>query len=370
MICAVPDTGQRQRRSAIPPVDNPFFVVTPPFTRTSAGVTVLHLLCHYLNAVGENAFIVHYPPAPDPGGGLSPNARLQICGEFPGGMNAPLITQDVLDFYNERRITPVVIYPEILDNPFSVSFFARYLLNYPGLLGPHYSQRAIFEFAYSKHLATGCNADDVLFIPTADLSFWNSDGASPIRSGTCFYAGKLQEIFGKKPQGLPTGSVEILRSSAMSRQEIRLLFWTKEAFYCFEDTSLATEATLCGCPTVFVANDHFSGIPLANLETTMDGACLYDEPSGLTRAKETVGNCECHILRSIAKVPLEVSRIAHTLKAHVQCHPFTSPFNYPFQPRLVLLDNGDSPDLLQKKEPLPQFAWARRLFQTLRGASS
>ncbi len=370
MTCEIQNAAVRPTRSAQLPVDHPFFIVTPPFVRTSAGITVLHLFCHYLNATGENAFIVHYPPAADPTGVLSSRARVQLCGEFPGGMNAPLVTQDVFDFYNERRITPIVVYPEILDNPFDVPFFARYLLNYPGLLGPHYTQRAPFEFGYSKLLANRCSADDVLFIPTPDLDFWNSDGASPKRSGTCFYAGKLQEIFGKKPEGLPPGSVEILRDKAMSREEIRLIFWTKAAFYCFEDTSLATEAMLCGCPTVFVANDHFSGTPLASIETTMDGACLIDERDGLDRARQTVGNCELHILRAFAKVPTEVSRIAQALKVRARRHQFSSPFNYPFRPKLVLFDGAGSLEQPLKAETVQQSGWARQLLRALRGSVS
>ncbi|VVB47687.1 protein of unknown function [Beijerinckiaceae bacterium RH AL1] len=52
------------QNNLIPPLSNPFFIVSPPLARISAGVTVLHLLCHYLNRLGEAAYIVHYPPEP------------------------------------------------------------------------------------------------------------------------------------------------------------------------------------------------------------------------------------------------------------------------------------------------------------------
>ncbi len=321
--------------NAMPSAHHPFFIISPPYTRTSAGIVALHILCHQLNSSGENAFIVHHPPQVEDGNLAT---RLQYCGEFPGGLNAPLITQNALDYYNHRKIFPIVIYPEIFDNPFNVPFFARYLLNYPGLLGRPPSQVAQYTFAYSRRVATEGGVADVLYIPTSDLAFWNAEGASPVRSGTCYYAGKLQAIFGKRPDRVPDGSIEIPRDLSMSREQIRQLFWAKEAFYCYEDTALATEAMLCGCPTVFVANEHFVGIPLAHSETTMDGACLIDELGGLDRARRTVGKCRQHISEAIEAIPRRVREIATRLRALAVDEAFVRPFAYPYEPRLVLFD--------------------------------
>ena len=58
----------------------------------------------------------------------------------------------------------------------------------------------------------------------------------------------------------------------MTREEVRDLFWKTEAFYCYEDSALAIEAQLCGCPTVFVANEFFYGTPLASFETGRSGS--------------------------------------------------------------------------------------------------
>jgi len=44
----------RNSDSFVPAAGNPFYIVTPQYTRISAGTTVLHLLCHYLNVAGEN----------------------------------------------------------------------------------------------------------------------------------------------------------------------------------------------------------------------------------------------------------------------------------------------------------------------------
>lgn len=331
-------TTNSTQEAIIPQPKNPFFIVTPPYTRISAGITVLHALCHYLNTIGENAFILHYPPENDPRGILPSYAKIQKTGEFPGGMNAPLLTQNVIDYYHEKRITPIVIYPEVFDNPFDAPFFARYILNYPGLLAPKYTQQENFSFAYSRILANHSGIEDTLYICTSDLNFFNKRGAWERRSGTCFYAGKYQRFLGGRPKDVPAGSVEILHSKDMSREEVREIFWRSEAFYCYEDTALATEAALCGCPVIFVPNEHFSGVPLASIELGHDGSCLADEPDGIRRAKDTVENAETNVRASFTLVPERIAELAAKMKNLVSAQPYAGTITYPFEPRLVFFE--------------------------------
>jgi hypothetical protein len=253
-------------------------------------------------------------------------------------MLAPLITADVMDFYHGQRVTPVVIYPEVFDNPFKAPFFARYVLNFPGLLAPRYKEPENYAFAYSRALAERCGIEDTLFMPTCDLGFFNSKGAATTRAGTCFYAGKLKGDLGGVPENVPRGSVEILKSSKMSRTEIREIFWKCEAFYCYEDSALAIEANLCGCPTVFVKNEHFSGIPLANDELGWDGNCQLDEPGGLERAKRTVANSETHIRTAFALAPARIRELASKMKGLAVAKPYQGKIDYPYEVRLVFFD--------------------------------
>lgn len=302
----------------VPHVTNPFIIVTPPYARVSAGVTVLHLLCHYLNRLGENAYLVHYPTETAPIRTLPSYAALQQQREIPGGMITPLVTQDLLEYFDEQRLTPIVIYPEVYDNPLDAKFFGRYILNYPGKLNAKYEQKEQFNFAYTKILAEHTTATyrehsevrDVLFLPTSDLSFWNTSGALGEREGSCYYAGKTKDIFGATAASHPEGSTEILRSKKMTRLEVREIFWRSKAFYCYEDTALAIEAQLCGCPTVFVPNDHFSGRPLAFHELGTNGSCTMGETGGLERARNSVADFEHTIRRHIAAAPSRIAELA------------------------------------------------------------
>ena len=311
-----------RRDSLLPILDNPFFIVTPPYTRGSAGVTVLHLLCHYLNRAGNSAFIIEYPPNIDQRQLLPSYAKLRIHNEFPGGMQAPLLTQDAVDFYDDRQITPIVIYPEVYDNVFKASFFVRYLLNFPGLLAPHFKDEADYTFAYSRLLANRIGVDDVLYMSAADLGFWNRSGEVTSREGFCYYARKTRTIVGEKIEAPPPGAVEILSSQEMSRDEVRKIFWKSEAFYCYEDTALATEAILCGCPVVWVKSKNFEGKGLADYELGAAGACMSDEANGLARATASVDAFE-HTVRSTFGEALEtIPRLADEMKRMASAQPY------------------------------------------------
>lgn len=332
--------------SIVPKVGHPFFIVAPAYTRASAGITVLHLLCHYLNLLGESAFIVRYPPQWSAIRSLPSYCTLVEQTEFPGGMLAPILTRNALEFYHEKRLTPIVIYPEVYDNPLKAHFFGRYILNFPGKIASKYNEHENFSFAYTKTLADASTAEypdrpptaDVLFVPTCDLEFWNTKGASAQRSGTCYYCAKLRDVHGERPENVPEGSIEILRDSSMSREHIRELFWNSEAFYCYEDTALIIEATLCGCPTVHVPNRHYSGSTLAQNEFGNDGSCLIGDADGLVRARNTIGNVGETMRRHIGLTPSHIARLAAKWKAMAAAQEYRGTISPPLETLLVYFD--------------------------------
>jgi hypothetical protein len=332
--------------SLVPRVGHPFFIVAPAYTRSSAGITVLHMLCHHLNLLGESAFIVRYPPQWSAVRSLPSYCTLVEQAEFPGGMLAPILTRNAIEFYHEKRLTPIVIYPEVYDNPLGARFFGRYILNFPGKIVPGYKDRENFSFAYTKTLADAVTAQypdrtattDVLFVPTCDLEFWNPKGASAHRRGTCYYCAKMKDVHGEQPENVPEGSVEILRGRSMRREQIRELFWNSEAFYCYEDTALAIEATLCGCPTVHVPNRHYSGSSLARNELGTDGSCLIREAGGLVRAQNTVARFRETMRRHIALTPSHIAELAAKWRTLAAAQEYQGTIKPPLETLLVYFD--------------------------------
>ena len=45
----------------------PYYILSPPFTERSAGVKVLHMLCHALNVSGQRAYMITMNTPPQGG---------------------------------------------------------------------------------------------------------------------------------------------------------------------------------------------------------------------------------------------------------------------------------------------------------------
>jgi hypothetical protein len=348
----------RNSESVVPTAGNPFYIVTPQYTRISAGVTVLHLLCHYLNLAGESAFIVHYPPSQKHVRWLPHYASLQCQPEVPLGMLTPLLTQEVINAYDELELNPIVIYPEVFDNPLNAGFFGRYILNYPGKLNTQYEEKEDFAFAYTQMLAEHCSKilnkhgiiSDVLFVPTIDLSFWRLPDGSPRREGSCHYTGKLTDIHKFSPEGISNESIEIRRDIKMSRKDIRRIFQTSEKFYCYEDSALAIEAALCGCETIFVQNKIFSGVPLASKELGFEDKFSTSSHSQIAYdALKYATTLEDSLRQRIHVIPEVVAEFAVKWRKMASSVPYKGTISYPFKPMMIFIDKGIEVDV----EPAP-----------------
>ncbi|MGC4074595.1 MAG: hypothetical protein QM760_19260 [Nibricoccus sp.] len=240
------------------------------------------------------------------------------------------------EYHFREKLTPLVIYPEVFDNPLKAPYFARYILNYPGLLSPHYQEKAHAVFAYSRKLAEHVGCEDVLHIPAVDLRYFHDTGLA--RRGSCYYAGKYKSIYGGDVSLLPKNSVEIKRAAEMTTDEVREIFRRSELFYCYEDTALAIEAALCGCPTVFMPSEHFKDRPLAAVELGTDGFAWGDSPEEVNRAKATVGAVRPRIEALYRTFPAEMLRVVVALREQAVQHAYNEPVFLQQEPRVVYLD--------------------------------
>jgi len=265
-------------RVRFPPGANPYYIITPRFVRTSAGVKALHLLCHCLNRAGQEAYVLIYPDSP-----LEDLTNPDLL--------TPLITAEVIAKHQKRNVSPIVVYPEtIAGNPLGAHSVVRYVLNFPGHLAgdktypPHET-----VFGYSGVLAAAAGVpSQVLFIPASNASLY-TPGPPRERSGSCFWAMKYRIVHGGEPGPVTADAIEITRDTPESQQpeEIAELFRTCELFYTYENTALALEAALCLCPTVFLPNPWLTEV-IAARELGMDGFAWGDDPEEIARAKATV----------------------------------------------------------------------------------
>lgn len=241
----------------------PIYIISPAYRHDSAGIVALHMLCHYLNLVNQEAYVVYYEP--------------DATAQPPDNLLCPLAAEPAPD--------SIVIYPEIFDNPFKASFFGRYILNHPGKLSSIYTEEASFNFGYTKVLADSVKSKDVLFIPTCDLEFWYD--AQQERDGSCYWANRLIKS-GKQPENLSENCIQICDKDLMTKEHIRHIFQTTKTFYCYEDSALGLEAMLCGCKVIFPPST-FTEIPMiGSYELDFEQPIRPQLQKYITAAQDTV----------------------------------------------------------------------------------
>lgn len=262
-------------RTIYPDISHPYYIVAPPYVRTSAGVRVLHLLCHSLNRLGKTAYLIIYPAMPWQQKTLP-------------DLLTPLLTHDIITYHKEKNLTPIMIYPEtIAGNPFKGSCIVRYVLNFPGLLGgdKEYASDELC-FSYSKILAEKTHyPDNILFLPATDTRIFYPSPINQSRSGSCYFASK----YNGELLDITKNSIEIKRHvpGSQTTEQVADLFRHSKIFYTYENTALAIEAVLCGCPTVFLPTSQLTEI-IAIKELGTDGYAWGIDPAEISRAAATV----------------------------------------------------------------------------------
>ena len=264
---------------------NPYYIISPSYNKKSAGILVLHMLCHHLNLKGFPAYLVNQD-----------NDKYFINPD----LVTPILNDDILSSHKKLKRNPICIYHDSTKgNPINSKCVVRYLLNYSGLLGgdTKYDKNDLI-FSYAKKIEEDLNKrnisqqnGNILFMPISNPKiFYPPQDSDVKRSGSCFYAHKYKNSHGGKLFDDTNNSVEIKNNTkdAQTKEEIATLLRKSEIFYAYEDTSLINEAILCGCPVVLLKNDFFTDEPLAIKELGLDAIALSNTPSEIARAKKTI----------------------------------------------------------------------------------
>ncbi len=289
-----------------------YYIVAPPYIRTSAGIKALHFLCHALNRAGERAYMV-IEPYPTYFSPTHPD------------LLTPLLAYDVVSADFERGITPIAVYPETISgNPLRTPCVVRYVMNFPGLLGgdARFTPDELC-FGYSSALAeVAGNPGNVMFIPASDVDLFTPEPRVR-RRGTCYFAGKYRDFHGGELLPITADSVEITRDrpDSLTPPQIAELFRRSELFYCYENSALAIEAVLCGCPVVFLPNRHLIGV-IAEKELGTDGYAWGAEPAEIARAKATVAQGRANYLRTYRNFWKQLERFVAVTQEAAKRKPY------------------------------------------------
>ncbi|KSB88848.1 hypothetical protein AS593_03675 [Caulobacter vibrioides] len=284
---------------------HPIYVYAPPYNAASAGIRALHILVDALNRAGEDAFVFTDVYT------LGPQTA-------PDTLRAPTLTTETAKAHKAEGRRPIVVYPEVVSgNPLKASAVVRLVLNVPGLLGgaETYPDSELV-YGYGQRLAEQIgHPDRSLFIPAIDLDEWTPGDGGP-RTTVCYYASKYKEVHKAETFGLPDDAVEISRNLANSlqRDELVELLRRSRALYVFENTALAIEAPLCGCPAVMMPNPYLS-YPIGDKDHGMGGISWGDAPEDVARATATVDQMRTGYQAAIDRFPESLAHFIKTARA-------------------------------------------------------
>jgi hypothetical protein len=299
-------------RDESPPRAHPYYIAAPAYTRMSAGVKVLHRLCRSLNERGQRAYMISKVTSPE--------------------LATPVLTRELERRHLEEGTVPIVVYSEVVaGNPLGAACAARYLLAAPPG-SPEECGFAASELrvAYSTQLLLpGMSKSDVLFLPVSDANFFSPPPAgAPPRRGTCFYAYKYRSVAGGELFAQTRDSVEIRGASADAQtpEELVALFRRSELFYCYENSSLALEARLCGCPSVMLPNRYFKSL-IGQEELGADGIAWGTAPEEIRRARETVGRAREGYLAAVERFWIQLDGFIASSQAKAAASGPARPLN-------------------------------------------
>jgi hypothetical protein len=261
----------------------PYYIYAPRWIDSSAGIKVLHYLCHALNQIGQEAYIVLSDP------------YFRTQPRINGKLNTPILTQEQAKMHVDSGRNPIVIYSEtVKGNPLKSQNVVRYLLNYSGALGGNeYFPENELVISFSKNIAMdhAIKADvqqsGILFLPPVDMNeFKLSTLKKPFQ---LVYAGKYRSFVGTPPEVGDLPSIEIFRDGRemQTREEVKKLLSEATVLYCFENSSIITESILSGTPVLLVSNP-FLGNVIAEHELGWGGMRLYGEEDALSKAKNSI----------------------------------------------------------------------------------
>lgn len=317
------------------PFKHPYYIISPPYIRTSAGVRVLYKLADLINKAGGSAYIY-----------LRPHANHESAAS-PMDV-APFLTQKTIDYHFNNGLTPIVIYPETVKvGKFNPPIRVRYLLNYDDLLFQNDPlSDDDYLLAYSRNIEEKITVNRpkrALFLPVSDPVFYCPPPSGTKRQGACFYAGKYKYKFGGQTHPITGNLPEITRDlpSSQTPEEIRALFQKSEFFFCYEDSALALEAMLCGCPTVFLPNEHFKKT-LGSQEIAGLGYAWGTDPTQIAHAKATVEQLRTRYLEVLNDAQRDIANFMQETQAIAQETRYQQPFlagvNIPNNPVVRAID--------------------------------
>ncbi|MGY4490020.1 glycosyltransferase [Pseudomonas sp. TE3610] len=249
----------------------PYYITAPDYRETSAGIQVLHYLCHALNLQGHDAWVTG-------------------CSKVNPDLKTPILTEGIRQQHQRDGRTPIAVYAEVYPgNILNTPVCVRYMLNREGALGPGSVEAGpddlFFYFRPEFYQGAADESVNVLTLPSTDMNLFAPDD-SRVRTSNYLYLHRLPAEAVNYAQ-LPDDIQLLSMDSPLTLQQLAHAFKGAKALYTYEAGSTCTKALLSGCPVVALrapGHEH-----LAATQKTADdlggGFAWDDSDASLERAR-------------------------------------------------------------------------------------
>jgi hypothetical protein len=253
---AVARIAHLARRVELPP----FYILSPSYSPYAGGTVALHLLCHFLNRIGCEAYL--------------------NTTDVSGTLHTPFLAGEITQAHARAGRRPIGIYGEgYRDNRMICPRVVRYLLNVPGARwtdknhDKDHEKDAAERFwrdparrhEYILHYAEEFQLDYIrsapLFIPIVDENIFHPPGEPAAREGFLVYSHRVVVTSDMIPAwARPYTMIEM--ASPRTPEQLGALYRRSRALIVFERTGAQLEAAMCGCAVVAIPNDGFTELPM------------------------------------------------------------------------------------------------------------
>jgi len=217
-----------------------FYIYAPKYTHLSSGVRVLYILCDMLNKIGYESYVTS-----------------EYSGE---SYYAPMVTPEIIKKNKDLGKMQIAIYPEVMmGNPLQSKYVIRWMLNKPN----NFFQNWLGDFSKDEFIVHHDESfrpkwinSNKQHIPHLDRTLFNMKNTAVERSGVLVYEHR-NKVNEKLINNL-NNITFITTQKPLTPLECSALYKKSKMLIVAERTAAHAEAALCGCPTVFVANDKFN----------------------------------------------------------------------------------------------------------------
>lgn len=231
---------------------HPYYIFSLEYMQESAGLRAYYNLCHILNELGYEAYVV--------------------LEQSNSGLRTPVLTNEIRKNHLKNGRHPIAVYGETTQgNPLEGAVVVRWILNNIGHIGANVTfSKDDLLFYWSLVYSNGEKAVRQLSFPLIDRQIFNKGNvADEERTGFCYYAHKFF-LFDKNnatrqiSEKIKANGISLCQDIKRTHIEIADILRHSKVLYCYEPSVITGEAGLCGCPSIIVKTEYLDQFDMDN----------------------------------------------------------------------------------------------------------